>query len=50
MLLREDGCATIALNVRADNVPARAAYERIGFRVVARYLESSFERTAPPPG
>ncbi len=48
LLLRADGCATIALNVREDNAPARAAYERIGFRVAAYYLESTFERSTPP--
>ncbi len=50
VLLREDGCATIALNVREDNNPARTAYERIGFRVAARYLESTFERHTPTSG
>jgi ribosomal protein S18 acetylase RimI-like enzyme len=47
VLLRDDGCTTIALNVREDNTSARAAYERIGFRVVMRYFESKFERPAP---
>lgn len=41
LLLLEDGIETIALNVRADNVPAQRAYERIGFTRVAEYVEAS---------
>jgi RimJ/RimL family protein N-acetyltransferase len=40
-LLLDDGIATIALNVRADNIAARRAYERIGFETVAEYVEAS---------
>jgi ribosomal protein S18 acetylase RimI-like enzyme len=43
-LLRADGCATIALNVREDNLAAIRAYERLGFSVVARYLEATLAR------
>lgn len=43
-LLREDGCTTIALNVREDNIPAIAAYRRIGFDVVTGYLETTLVR------
>ena len=32
-LLLADGIETIALNVRADNAPALAAYSRLGFEV-----------------
>jgi ribosomal protein S18 acetylase RimI-like enzyme len=38
-LLLEDGVDTIALNVRADNAPAIAAYRRLGFQPVGEYLE-----------
>ena len=41
LLLLEDGIETIALNVRADNAPAVAAYERLGFEVEAEYVEAS---------
>ena len=40
-MLLEDGIGTIALNVRADNVAALRAYERIGFEPVAEYVEAS---------
>ncbi|HEY7380805.1 MAG TPA: GNAT family N-acetyltransferase [Gaiella sp.] len=40
-LLRVDGIDTIALNVKADNLPAIRAYERLGFDVVAEYVEAS---------
>ena len=40
-LLLADGIETIALNVRADNAPALAAYSRLGFEVVAEYVEAS---------
>lgn len=43
-LLRDDGCTTIALNAREDNLPAIRAYERIGFTIVARYLEVTLQR------
>ncbi|MGL6278822.1 MAG: GNAT family N-acetyltransferase [Gaiella sp.] len=43
-LLREDGCTTVALNVREDNDAAIRAYERIGFSVVAHYLELTLHR------
>jgi ribosomal protein S18 acetylase RimI-like enzyme len=46
-LLRADGCTTIALNVREDNVAAIRAYERIGFAIVTRYLEVTLRRRAP---
>lgn len=46
-LLRDDGCATIALNVREDNAAAIRAYERIGFTIVARYVEVTLRRRAP---
>lgn len=45
-LLRADGCTTIALNVREDNVAAIRAYERLGFTIVARYLEVTLRRRA----
>ena len=40
-LLLEDGIATIALNVRTDNVAAIRAYTRLGFEQVAEYVEAS---------
>ena len=40
-LLLRDGIETIALNVRADNAPAIAAYTRLGFEPVAEYVEAS---------
>jgi ribosomal protein S18 acetylase RimI-like enzyme len=40
-LLLADGIETIALNVRADNAAAIAAYARLGFEVVAQYTEAS---------
>jgi ribosomal protein S18 acetylase RimI-like enzyme len=45
-LLHADGCTTIALNVREDNLPAIRAYERIGFTVATRYLEVTLQRRA----
>ncbi|MGZ8688806.1 MAG: GNAT family N-acetyltransferase [Gaiellaceae bacterium] len=38
-LLLRDGIDTIALNVRADNTPAIAAYRQLGFEAVGEYLE-----------
>ena len=38
-LLLADGVDTIALNVRADNAPAIAAYRTLGFEVAAEYVE-----------
>ena len=40
-LLLDDGIETIGLNVRADNLPAIAAYRKLGFEVVAEYVEAS---------
>lgn len=45
-LLRDDGCATIALNVREDNTAAIRVYERLGLAVVTRYLEVTLRRRA----
>jgi ribosomal protein S18 acetylase RimI-like enzyme len=45
-LLLADGCSTIALNVRQDNLAAIRAYERIGFAIVAQYLEVTLQRRA----
>lgn len=47
--LRADGCTTIALNVREDNLPAVGAYARIGFEVVTRYLEVTLARRSWAP-
>lgn len=41
LLLLADGIETIALNVRADNTAAVAAYTRLGFEPVALYTEAS---------
>jgi predicted GNAT family acetyltransferase len=38
-LLLDDGIDTIALNVRADNAPAIAAYRRLGFEAAGEYVE-----------
>ena len=38
LLLLADGIETIALNVRADNAAAIAAYTRLGFEPVAAYV------------
>lgn len=38
--LLDRGIDTIGLNVRADNTPARAIYERLGFTEVHRYEEA----------
>lgn len=38
-LLLADGVDTIALNVRADNASAIAAYRRLGFEVAGEYVE-----------
>lgn len=38
-LLQDDGIDTIALNVRADNAPAIAAYRGLGFEAVGEYVE-----------
>ena len=40
-LLLADGIETIALNVRADERPGTRAYSRLGFEVVAEYVEAS---------
>jgi ribosomal protein S18 acetylase RimI-like enzyme len=42
-LLLDDGIDTIALNVRADNAPAIAAYTVLGFEPVAQYEEVLLE-------
>ena len=42
-VLLEDGIDTIALNVRADNAPAIAAYTVLGFEPVAQYEEVLLE-------
>lgn len=39
--LLDDGIFTIGLNVKADNAPAIACYERLGFAAVAPYEEWS---------
>ncbi len=39
-LLLGDGIDTIALNVRADNAPAIAAYRRLGFETAGEYVEA----------
>lgn len=41
LLLLGDGIETIALNVRADNAAAIAAYGRLGFEPAAAYTEAS---------
>ena len=41
LLLLEDGIETIALNVRADNAAAIAAYSLLGFEVATSYWEAS---------
>ncbi len=41
LLLLEDGIETIALNVRADNKAAIAAYSLLGFEVATTYWEAS---------
>lgn len=41
LLLLEDGIETIALNVRADNAAAIAAYSLLGFEVTTEYWEAS---------
>lgn len=43
LMLLADGIETIALNVRADNAAAIAAYTRLGFEAVAEYVEASLE-------
>jgi ribosomal protein S18 acetylase RimI-like enzyme len=40
-LLLDDGIETIGLNVRADNLPAIAAYRKLGFEPVAEHVEAS---------
>lgn len=40
-LILADGIETIALNVRADNAAAIAAYTRLGFAPVTEYVEAS---------
>ena len=47
LLLLADGIETIALNVRADNAAAIAAYTHLGFEPAAAYTEASLE--LPPP-
>jgi predicted GNAT family acetyltransferase len=44
LLLLADGIETIALNVRADNAPAIAAYTQLGFELATTYTEASLER------
>jgi ribosomal protein S18 acetylase RimI-like enzyme len=44
-LLLDDGIDTIALNVRADNAPAIAAYTMLGFEPVAQYEEALLEES-----
>jgi ribosomal protein S18 acetylase RimI-like enzyme len=39
-ILVADGIDTIALNVRADNVPAIAVYRKLGFEPVLEYVEA----------
>lgn len=41
--LLDDGIETIGLNVHAGNTPAIRAYERLGFAVVAEYVEVLLE-------
>lgn len=48
LLLLEDGIETIALNVRADNAAAIAAYAQLGFEVAAPYWEASLRDPGPP--
>jgi ribosomal protein S18 acetylase RimI-like enzyme len=48
LLLLGDGIETIALNVRADNDAAIAAYERLGFETVTPYWEAAL--CDPSPG
>ena len=45
LLLLEDGIETIALNVRADNAAAIAAYSLLGFEVATSYWEASLRET-----
>lgn len=47
LLLLADGIETIALNVRADNAPAIAAYTHLGFEFAAGYTEASLELLPP---
>jgi ribosomal protein S18 acetylase RimI-like enzyme len=46
LLLLEDGIETIALNVRADNDAALAAYSLLGFEVATSYWEASLRDPA----
>jgi predicted GNAT family acetyltransferase len=46
LLLLEDGIETIALNVRADNAAAIAAYSLLGFAVATSYWEASLRDPA----
>jgi ribosomal protein S18 acetylase RimI-like enzyme len=43
-VLLEDGIDTISLNVRADNLAAIAAYEKLGFAHAADYVEVPLSR------
>jgi ribosomal protein S18 acetylase RimI-like enzyme len=45
--LQASGIASIGLNVRADNVPARKVYSRLGFTPVAEYEEYMVEGCQP---
>ncbi len=47
LLLLGDGIETIALNVRADNDAAIAAYERLGFETVTPYWEAALRDPSP---
>jgi RimJ/RimL family protein N-acetyltransferase len=47
-VLLEDGIETIGLNVQADNAAALHAYAKLGFRVVAPYVETFIARSTPP--
>jgi predicted GNAT family acetyltransferase len=45
-VLLEDGIETIGLNVQAENDAAVRAYTKLGFRVVAPYVEVTLARSA----
>ena len=47
LLLLGDGIETIALNVRADNDAAIAAYARLGFETVTPYWEAALRDSSP---
>ena len=46
-LLLDDGIDVISLNVRADNLSAIRAYERLGFAHAADYVEVPLRSLAP---